>query len=78
MAVKLFGAAFCVASVVLGILFHFVTRQPMPWWPDTAIIGAFVGFLVALIVVKAVLIDWPFNRAMVHLARVVTHALKHR
>jgi hypothetical protein len=40
--------AFLLVGLTMGILTHFVTREPMPWWPDTVIIGAAFGTLTAL------------------------------
>jgi len=41
---------FLIFAVGFGVFFHAVTREPMPWWPDTAFIGAFMGALAVLIV----------------------------
>jgi hypothetical protein len=46
--VKLYLKTFLVVGVSLGVITHFVTREPMPWWPDTAIMGAAFGTLAAL------------------------------
>jgi uncharacterized membrane protein AbrB (regulator of aidB expression) len=47
---------FCVKvflfwGIVIGLVFHFVTNEPMPWWPDTAMIGAFMGALAVLVAI---------------------------
>lgn len=39
---------FVLAGIVSGAIVHFITREPMPWWPDTAIMGAFFGAIAAL------------------------------
>jgi hypothetical protein len=42
---------FVVFGVGLALCIRAVTREPMPWWPDTAIVAAYMGgfaFLVAL------------------------------
>ena len=39
---------FLLVSVGAGIFFHVVTRDPMPWWPDTAIMGVPFGILAVL------------------------------
>jgi hypothetical protein len=40
---------FLVSGLALGLLYHAVTTESMPWWPDTAIIGAFMGALATLV-----------------------------
>ena len=40
---------FLMAGAAMGLLFHTVTKEPMPWWPDTAMIGAFMGAMGVLI-----------------------------
>jgi len=39
---------FLLAGSSLGIVTHFVTQESMPWWPDTAIMGAMFGTIAAL------------------------------
>ena len=39
---------FVVVTVVAGALVHFVTIYPMPWWPDTLIMGLPFGAVAAL------------------------------
>jgi hypothetical protein len=46
--VKLYLKTFLIAGVIAGVVIHFVTREPMPWWPDTAIMGAMFGTIAAL------------------------------
>lgn len=46
--VKVCGKAFLGFGSAFALIAHFVTDQPMPWWPDTAIMGAFAGLLAAL------------------------------
>jgi hypothetical protein len=36
---------FLISGIALGLFFHAVTTESMPWWPDTAIVGAFMGAL---------------------------------
>ncbi|HYT73821.1 MAG TPA: hypothetical protein VEL79_03640 [Vicinamibacterales bacterium] len=43
---------FLVTAPVLGLLGHFLAETPMPWWPDTAIFGAFMGALSAFVVMR--------------------------
>ena len=40
--------AFLLVGLSVGVVVHFVTRQPMPWWPDTVIMGGTGGALVTL------------------------------
>lgn len=77
-AMRLVGMAFLAASVTLGVLVHFITRQEMAWWPDTAIIGASLGGLATLIVFKAVRVDLPLNRALFRGIRAAVGAFKPR
>jgi rhamnogalacturonyl hydrolase YesR len=46
--VKPYLTTFLLVSVGAGVLAHFVTRYPMPWWPDTVIMGLPFGILAAL------------------------------
>jgi hypothetical protein len=46
--VKLYWKTFLLVGSSLGIVTHFVTRESMPWWPDTAIMGAMFGILATL------------------------------
>jgi rhamnogalacturonyl hydrolase YesR len=39
---------FVVVTVAAGTLVHFVTIYPMPWWPDTLIMGLPFGAVAAL------------------------------
>ncbi len=39
---------FVVVTVAAGTLVHFVTIYPMPWWPDTVIMGLPFGVVAAL------------------------------
>ena len=39
---------FLLVGSILGVIVHFVTRESMPWWPDTAIMGATFGTMAAL------------------------------
>jgi len=40
---------FLISGAAMGLLFHAVTKEAMPWWPDTAMIGAFMGAMGVLI-----------------------------
>ena len=48
-------------GTLISVFYHFVTRQPMPWSPDTVIIGSFFGAL-AIIVATRRQIDRENNR----------------
>ena len=39
---------FVAVTVAAGTLVHFVTIYPMPWWPDTVIMGLPFGVVAAL------------------------------
>jgi len=45
---KVAGTAFLGFGGAFALIAHFVTDQPMAWWPDTAIMGGFAGLLAAL------------------------------
>jgi hypothetical protein len=47
-SVKLYLKTFLIVGASLGALTHFVTRYPMPWWPDTAIMGSAFGTVATL------------------------------
>jgi hypothetical protein len=47
--VKLYLKTFLIAGSLLGVMVHFVTRESMPWWPDTAIMGATFGTVATLV-----------------------------
>ena len=40
---------FLISGTAMGLLYHAVTKEPMAWWPDTAMIGAFMGAMGVLI-----------------------------
>jgi hypothetical protein len=47
------SAAIC--GPILGVLYHFATAfgpHPLPWWPDTFIVSAWMGVLAAFIVMR--------------------------
>jgi hypothetical protein len=48
-ALLFYATVFLVSGTALGVFFHTVTKESMPWWPDTAIIGAFMGAMGVLI-----------------------------
>ena len=60
---KRYVKTFFVWGALIATFYHFVTRQPMSWWPDTAIIGIFFGAL-AVIVAARRQIDRENNRRM--------------
>ena len=45
---KLYLKTFLIAGSILGVIVHFVTRESMPWWPDTAIMGVTFGTIAML------------------------------
>jgi hypothetical protein len=45
---KLYLKTFLLVGSCMGVVAHFVTRESMPWWPDTAIMGATFGTLATL------------------------------
>jgi hypothetical protein len=45
---KLFLKTFLLAGSIMGVIVHFVTRESMPWWPDTVVMGAAFGTIAAL------------------------------
>ena len=44
----LYVKTFLLVGLISGIIVHFVTRESMPWWPDTAVMGATFGTMAAL------------------------------
>jgi hypothetical protein len=48
--VRRYLKTFLIAGSILGVVVHFVTRESMPWWPDTAIMGATFGTVAMLAV----------------------------
>jgi hypothetical protein len=36
----------------MALLAHFVTEEPMPWWPDTFVFAGFMGALAAFVVMR--------------------------
>ena len=55
--------AFIITGPVMALLAHFMTSESMPWWPDTAIFGAFMGALAAFVLMRFVFA----RRALGHL-----------
>jgi hypothetical protein len=47
-AVKLYLNTFLLVGSIAGVIIHFVTRESMPWWPDTAVMGAMFGIMATL------------------------------
>jgi len=46
--------AFVIAAPITGLLAHYMTSEPMPWWPDTFVFGGFMGALAAFVVMRFV------------------------
>jgi hypothetical protein len=46
--VKLYVRTFLLVGSSVGVLMHFVTRESMPWWPDTVVMGAAFGTMATL------------------------------
>ena len=44
-----YAKVFLISGTAMGLLFHAVTKESMAWWPDTAMIGAFMGAMGVLI-----------------------------
>jgi hypothetical protein len=44
-----YAKVFLISGTAIGLLYHAVTKESMPWWPDTAMIGAFMGAMGVLI-----------------------------
>jgi hypothetical protein len=36
----------------MALLAHYLTVEPMPWWPDTFVFGGFMGALAAFVVMR--------------------------
>lgn len=43
---------FVVAAPVFAVLYHFVASRPLPWWPDSAIMGGFMGALASFALLR--------------------------
>jgi hypothetical protein len=43
-----------ITALIMAVVAHYVTSEPMPWWPDTAIFGGFMGALAAFLVMRLV------------------------
>ena len=57
---------FLVSAPLWGLFYHAMTEQPLPWWPDTVIMGGFMGALTAFVWMRlthARLAVSPFRRA---------------
>ena len=50
---KFYVKTFLIAGAVIGTFFHVVTREPMPWWPDTFTMAVIFGTLAVIVAVKA-------------------------
>ena len=46
-----YAKVFLISGTAMGLLYHAVTKEPMAWWPDTAMIGAFMGAMGVLIAI---------------------------
>jgi hypothetical protein len=36
----------------MALLAHYLTVEPMPWWPDTFVFGGFIGALGAFVALR--------------------------
>ena len=43
---------FVISAPIFAVFYHWVTLEPLPWWPDTAIMGSFMGALAAFVVMR--------------------------
>ena len=50
---KFYAQTFPIAGSVIVVFFPFVTRYPMPWWPDTAVMAVTFGTFAVIVAVKA-------------------------
>ena len=57
--------AFVVSAPTMALLAHFLTEEPMPWWPDTVMFGGFMGAMAAVAVMRFT----HARRAVGHLRR---------
>jgi len=44
---------FLISAPLLGLFYHWVAIEPMPWWPDTAIMGTFMGAMAVFVLMRA-------------------------
>jgi len=62
---------FLIAGAFFGVVAHIVTRESMPWWPDTVIMGVTFGAACMLIAIKA-RADRRAMNSLVHALKGVT------
>ena len=43
---------FAISAPLFALFYHWIAIEPMPWWPDTAIMGAFMGALATFAVIR--------------------------
>jgi hypothetical protein len=43
---------FVISAPIFGVFYHFMTREPLPWWPDTVIMGGAMGALASLVLMR--------------------------
>lgn len=48
----LYIKTFLISSPLLGLFYHFVTNEPMPWWPDTVVMGGFMGAFATFLTMR--------------------------
>ena len=51
---------FVISAPIFALLYHWVTVEPLPWWPDTVIMGVFMGALASLVLMR-----FTFARAVI-------------
>ncbi|HEV3061074.1 MAG TPA: hypothetical protein VGY48_22700 [Vicinamibacterales bacterium] len=74
-----FVRVFLVATTIFGLLAHFLARTSLPWWPDTAMIGATFGTFATLSAIqhrrdnqrfwKAIKVGWTALRHRIRVHR---------
>ena len=55
---------FLITGPIMAVAAHYMTSEPMPWWPDTLIFGGFMGAMAAFVLMRFVFA----RRAVGHLA----------
>ena len=43
---------FLVSAPLFALFYHWVTIEPLPWWPDTVVMGVFMGALAAFVLMR--------------------------
>ena len=65
---------FVVSAPLFGLFYHWIAVEPLPWWPDTAIMGAFMGALASFALMRLLF----GHRAARHLGRAAKIAIRRR